>query len=200
MGCDDPVVVFRVLGELEVRPALPDEVDFLDLIMRHEMAVVLGEQLLAARVIDHVHLEALALRCEGIVARADLETHSVAVDGCEHAFLAPRGTRGLRRRGRRGREERALACCIPALEAGGGCIAYFGNTTGVRRRRGEPLQVQAIARELARVAAGIEAQVCRWVRKKERGGGRGGPTAPVHPIAPGEMNRAIREVTAGPNG
>ena len=77
---DDPVVNVAPADELGVRPAIPNEIDLLDVVDVGPVRPIFFDQRLLVTMVEDVNAEAPFFRCNRCAARTNLETQTVALD------------------------------------------------------------------------------------------------------------------------
>src|SRR5258708_36545123 len=85
---DDPVVNVAPADELYVRPAIPNEIDLLDVVDVDPVRPIFFDQRLLVRMVEDVNTKALFFRRDWSTARANFETPSIALDVLQNNFFA----------------------------------------------------------------------------------------------------------------
>src|SRR5258705_4699166 len=77
---DDPVVNVAPADELDIRPAIPNEIDLLDVVDVDPVRPIFFDQRLLVTMVEDVNTKALSFRRDWSTARANFETPSIALD------------------------------------------------------------------------------------------------------------------------
>ena len=85
---DDPVVNVAPTDELGVRPAVPNEIDLLDVFDVDPVRPIFFDQRLLVTMVEDVNTKALFFRRNRSAARANFEAPSIAFDVLQNNFFA----------------------------------------------------------------------------------------------------------------
>src|SRR6267142_1999088 len=85
---DDPVVNVAPTDELHVRPAIPNEIDLLNVFDVDPVRPILFDQRLLVTMVEDVNVKALLFRRDRSTARANFEAPSIAFDVLQNNFFA----------------------------------------------------------------------------------------------------------------
>ena len=85
---DDPVVNVAPADELHIRPAIPNEIDLLNVFDVDPVRPIFFDQRLLVAMIDYMNVKALLFRRDRSTARANFEAPSIALDVLQNNFFA----------------------------------------------------------------------------------------------------------------
>src|SRR5205823_2444915 len=86
---DDPVVNVAPADELHVRPAIPNEIDLLDVVDVDPVRPIFFDQRFLVAMIEHVNVKTLLFRRDRSTTRPDPEAQAIALDVRQNYFLSP---------------------------------------------------------------------------------------------------------------
>ena len=72
VGADDPIVNVAATDELGVRPAIPNEIDLLDIFDVDPMRPIFFDQRVLVTMVEHMNTKALLFRRQRSAARTNL--------------------------------------------------------------------------------------------------------------------------------
>ena len=84
---DDPVVGVPATNEFGIGPAVPNEIDLLDVFDICSMRPKFFDQRLLVTMVEDVNTKARFFRCNGCAARPDFEAQAVTLDTREDNFF-----------------------------------------------------------------------------------------------------------------